>query len=123
MITEDFTNYAKGALSHQLARRIAAHQALSGYDTRITYHRAEHASAQATDADHATITFTPKHVVTVHDYNEPKGHGVIVTMTVGDDTRVRTQYLRHMPTGVSDDDWHTLVIETIVRTIRKHLHS
>lgn len=112
MITEDFTSYAKGALSHQLARRVAAHPAFEGRDAHITYHRAEHGGMRD---DSATITFSPQDTITLRDYAGADGHGVIVTVTVHGDTHTPTYYMRHTPIGIADADWRELTVNTIAR--------
>lgn len=110
MITEDFTGYAKGALSHQLARRVAAHPAFKDADAHITYHRAEHG---AMCGDSATIAFSPQDTITLRDYAGADGHGVIVTVTVHGDTHTPTPYMRHTPVGITDADWRELTVNTI----------
>lgn len=112
MITEDFTSYAKGALSHQLARRVAAHPAFEDADAHITYHRAQPGS---THGDSATIALSPQDTITLRDYAGANGHGIIVTVTMHGDTHTPTPYMRHTPIGTSDADWRELTIDTIAR--------
>lgn len=110
MITEDFTSYAKGALSHQLARSVAAHPAFENADAHITYHRAEYG---AMCGDSATITLSPQDTVMLRDYAGADGHGLIVTVTMNNDTHTPTYYMRHTPLGISDADWRELTVDTI----------
>lgn len=110
MITEDFTSYAKGALSHQLARCVATHPAFEGREAHITYHRAEYGP---THSDSATIAFSPQDTVTLRDYSGADGHGCIVTVTVNGDTHTPTYYMRHTPLGIADADWRELTVDTI----------